>query len=177
MLIRPEEMKTLIKSLPVIKAAHDSIKSELERLVENIDDSIYAACMNGLGSGGGIPPNGSVSDKTGKIALKIQYSTRSDIKQLQKDVNLLSNVIESLNAGMKVLTKIQKAILKLRYSEDGSETPWKDVTMELKKEEIFFSVSHVKRIHDFSIKRMISAAQITVDTYQEVMEIMDGRGG
>lgn len=176
MLIRPEEMKTLIKSLPVIKAAHDSIKSELERLVENIDDSIYAACMNGLGSGGGIPPNGSVSDKTGKIALGIRYSNRTDIKQLQNDTNLLQSIIENIDSGMKVLTYNQKLIISLYYKENGKGI-WKEVIRGLKEKEIFFNERHIRRIFEYGIRQMISAAQITVDTYQEVMEIMEGRGG
>lgn len=175
MLIRPEEMKNLIKTLPVIEAAHESIKSELYRLAEDIDGNIYSACMSGSGSGGSIPSTGSVSDKTGKIALKIQYTTRSDIKQLQSDINLIWNIIVSVNNSFKILTKLQKTIMKLRYP-GGSELPWKDVGSELKNEDVFFSVSHIKRIHDYSIKLMISAAQISVESYNGVIEIMDGRG-
>lgn len=176
MLIRPEEMKTLIKSLPVIKAAHDSIKSELDRLVENIDDSIYAACMNGSGSGGGIPSNGSVSDKTGKIALKIQYSTRSDIKQLQRDVVILGDIIGGVGCSLKILTKMQRQIITLYYKETGKSS-WSEVSKELKEQGIYFNDRHIRRIFEYGIRQMITATQITVDTYQEVMEIMDGRGG
>lgn len=175
MLIRPEEMKYLLKSLPVIKAAYESIKSELERLVENIDDSIYAACMSGSGSGGSVPSIGSISDKTGKIALKIQYSTRSDIKQLQRDINLIKTVIENIENSKKVLTYNQKLIVNHYYKDVSS---WKDVIKELKEEQsVYFNERHIRRIFDYGIKQLIVAAQITIETYREVMAIMDGRGG
>ena len=167
-------MKTLIKLLPLIQAAHDSMKSGLERLADDVDDNIYSACMNGHVTGGGIPAIGTTSDKTGKIALQFRYSNRSDVKQLQYDVNLLSEIVNSIDNGFKILTKMQRIILDLRYPK-GEERAWKEVVLELKKEEIFFSVSHTRKIHDYGIKCMIMAAQITVDTYNEAMEIMQGR--
>jgi hypothetical protein len=171
MLIRPEEMKYLLKNLPVISAACESMKRGFEALAEDVDGDIYSACMNGPVTGGGLPGPGAISDKTGRIAMEYRYSSRDNIKKLQKDVSLLANVVESIEAGKKVLTKIQKAILNLRYPGDSSETPWKDVTAELN-----ISVSHIRKIFDYSITRIISAAQISVDTYQEVVQIMDGRG-
>lgn len=176
MLIRPEEMKHIIKTLPVIKAARDSIKAELERLVENIDDSIYSACMNGSGSGGGIPSTGSVSDKTGEIALKIRHSNRADIKQLQNDLNLLQSIIDSIDSGMKVLTYNQKLIISLYYKENGKGI-WKEVIRGLKEKEIFFNERHIRRIFEYGIRQMITATQVTIETYKEVIEIMNGRGG
>ncbi len=171
MLIRPEEMKYLLKNLQLLKAAHDNMKRGLESLVEDVDSEIYSACMNGPVTGGGLPGAGAISDKTGRIAINLEYSCQQNVKQFQKDINLLANVIESVHVGMKVLTSMQKAILRLRYPEDGSETVWKDVTAELN-----ISVSHIRKIFDYSIARMIAASQISIDTFQEVMQIMDGRG-
>ena len=176
MLIRPEEMKALIKSLPVIEVAHGSMNRSLESFMADINGDIYSACMNGPVAGGGLPGPGAISDKTGRIAMEFRYASRENVKQLQKDVTLLANIIESVTAGMKVLTRMQKTILDFRYPADGGEAPWKDVASELKKKEIFFSVSHVRKIFDYSITRIISAAQISIETYQEVMAIMDGRG-
>lgn len=171
MLIRPEEMKYLLKNLQLLKAAHDSMKRGLESLVEDVDSEIYSACMNGPVTGGGLPGPGVISDKTGRIAINLKYSSRENVKQYQRDINLLANVIESANAGMKVLTNMQKSILRLRYPEDGAKVAWKDITSELN-----ISVSHIRKIFDYSIARMITASQISIDTFQEVMQIMEGRG-
>ncbi|OPX46379.1 hypothetical protein CLHUN_01950 [Ruminiclostridium hungatei] len=175
MLIRPEEMKHLLKSLPVITVACESMKRGLETLVEDADEDIYSACMNGPVVGGGLPGLGAISNKTARIAMEFRYASRENVKQLQRDVTTLCNVIEGLNSGIKTLTRMQRTILGFRYQE-GAETPWKDVAVELKKAEVFISVSHAKRIFNYSIARLISAAQISVETYQEVMGIMKGRG-
>lgn len=168
MLIRPEEMKYLLKNLQILKAAHDSMKRGLESLAADVDGEIYSACMNV--TGGGLPGIGTISDKTGRIAINLDYSSRENVKQFQRDINLLANVIESVHAGMEVLTNIQKSILRLRYPEDGAKVAWKDITSELN-----ISISHIRKIFDFSIARMIAASQIPVETFQEIMQIMDGR--
>lgn len=170
MLIRPEEMKYLLKNLQILKAAHDSMKRGLDSLAADVDGEIYSACMNGPVTGGGLPGIGTISDKTGRIAINLDYSSRENVKQFQRDINLLANVIESVHAGMEVLTNIQKSILRLRYPEDGSKSAWKDITSELN-----ISISHIRKIFDYSITRMISASQISVDTFQEINQIMDGR--
>lgn len=172
MLIRPEEMKYLLKNLQILKAAHDSMKRGLESLAADVDGEIYSACMNGPVTGGGLPGIGTISDKTGRIAINLDYSSRENVKQFQRDINLLANVIESVHAGMEVLTNIQKSILRLRYPEDGAKVAWKDITSELN-----ISVSHIRKIFDFSIARMIAASQIPVETFQEIILIMEGRGG
>lgn len=168
-------MKMLIKLLPLVKAAHDSMKSSFERMIENIDDSIYSTYMGG-NVGGGVPTTGNVSDKVGNIAIRrTQNAISLDTKQLQPDINLLFDVISSTDNGFKILTTIQRVILNIRYT-NGEERAWKEVALELKKKDLLYSVSHTRRIHDYAIKCMIMAAQITVDTYNEVMEIIEGRG-
>ncbi|HEX2925071.1 MAG TPA: hypothetical protein VHP38_02235 [Ruminiclostridium sp.] len=161
-------MKLLIKDLPLMNAAYESMKLGVESFVNDIDDRIYSACIQGS-SGGGIPAVGSISDKTGKIALQINYSSRDDIKQLQADIVTLKNVIDSVGNALKILTQTQKLIMDLRYPGNGEESAWKDVAAELT-----FSIGHIRKIFDYSVKRMIIAAQISVDTYLEVLQIMDG---
>lgn len=171
MLIRPEEMKVLIEKKQVIESAHSSMKKAYEQLESDVDGAIYSAFVSGQGEGA----PGAISDKTANIAASIEKKIDEESKQVQRDIKTLSYTLEGIANGYKALTKMQRLIIDLHYPTDGKRT-WKEVVQKLRDQDIYFSERHIKRIHEYAVKRMIIAAQIAIETYRDVMSIMEGRG-
>jgi hypothetical protein len=94
-------------------------------------------------------------------------------KELKKDILLVSGVINNFEIGLNNLRGLQRPILELYYW--GEQRTWVEVVNALKTEGKFVGISHAKRIREQAIKRIAGTAKITIESYKEVIEIIEGK--
>jgi len=172
--IRYHEAEKLIRLYPLMQSTLESLQLNLELLnqQEALDEDIYALCMGKHGEGI-IPPKGTVTDITGNVAVAFRRVSKVQTKELARDILLLSGAVNNIRIGLNSLFGIQRQVIELYYW--GEPKTWTEVVMALNEQGKYISVSQVKRIREQGINRFIKAAKITVETYNEVMEIMEER--
>lgn len=172
--IRYFEAENLIKLYPLMQSTLESLQLNLELLnqQEAIDEDIYALCM-GKHWEGVIPPKGTVTDITGNVAVAFRHTSKTEVKELARDILILSGVINNIRIGLNSLIGLQRTVIELYYW--GEQKTWVEVVMVLNEQGKYISTSQAKRIRTYGIERFIKAAKITIEAYGEVMEIIEGR--
>ena len=174
--IRYHEAEKLIKLYPLMQSTLESLQLNLDLLnqQEAIDEDIYALCMGKHGEGI-IPPKGTVTDITGNVAGAFRRASPVETRGSTRATILLSGGTNNINIGLNSLIGLQRQIIELYYW--GEASTWLEVVAALKEQGKYVSISQAKRIRVQGMERFLKAAKITVEVYNEVIKVMEGRGG
>lgn len=121
-----------------------------------IDEQLYAIGVK-TGSGGA-PTTGTVSDKTFNAAVNIDIACHKEQKELQRQLSLLSFIIEQIDVYIANLPCIDKEILTSRYKKQNETRKTLSLVLDnhsrqMSKSGMQKRISH--RIDDFMAKTLI----------------------
>lgn len=170
--IRYHEAETLFKIYPTLQVILKSLEVDLQNLKanSNIDDEIYTQAI-GNHEGNSLPPIGSISDKTGNIAIRLRHNLYLDRKKLTKDINELSAVIDKLNYAITSMKTVQRLVLETYYWSE--QNTWKQVIDVLNKEGYFMSRSKAVKVRSSAINYIVTVSKVTTEQYQFVMGLVE----
>lgn len=168
--IRYHEAERLFKLYPILKTMQKNLQVNLENIEKNasIDDDIYSEAI-GNRDGNSLPPTGSVSDKTGNLAIRYRRNLHLDAMKITQDIITLSAVIDQLAYTVTSMRDVQKLVLETYYWSE--QNTWKQVMEVLNKAGHFMSKSKVVKLRNKGIEYIVTVSKITLEQYAAVMKI------
>lgn len=167
--IRYHEAEDLVKIYPDLEVIINSLQADLCSLQNSIDDEIYTKTI-GNRICDSVPPTGSISDKTGNLAIRYKQNLYNDSMQLKQDINTLSTVINKLNYAITGMKTVQRLVLETYYWTE--QNTWKEVVEVLKDKQIYMSESKAKRTRNSAIGYIATVSKVTIEQYQFVMGLV-----
>ena len=162
--IRYHEAEKLFKLYPTLQIVLKSLQADLN----NKDEIIYSKVV-GNRNMDSMPPGGSISDKTGNLAVAIENNPER--AKIIQDVCELSTVIDKLTYAITSIKRVQKIILETYYWSE-EEATWKQVIEELTKNNLFMSISKAKKIRKSGIEYIAMVSKITIEQYNFVVDLL-----
>ncbi|MCX7773371.1 MAG: hypothetical protein N2376_09700 [Clostridia bacterium] len=167
--IRYHEAEKLFELLPTLQIVLKNLHTDLSSLKGNIHDAIYSQVV-GNHQGGSMPPTGSISDKTGNVAIRYRREAYLERTQIIADINELSTVIDKINFALSGMRSVQRLVLETYYWSENNT--WKQVLEVLRQNSYFMSKSKATSIRNSAIEYIVSVARITYGQYTHVLDLI-----
>lgn len=169
--MRYQEAEMLLKIYQDLKVMSENIRRQIKCICEesdNKDDDIAALALRHA-SFDDVPgySAGLKSDKTCKTAIDYQKLLDNEsaeaLQELMTELILLENIIEKVDAGLTILSEIQKKILKLYY--------WEGFTWSEIADKLLMTASTCKQWRKQAIDRFCPLSRITVGEYEAALRL------
>ncbi len=172
--IRYHEVENLIRCKPILSGIYNNVAAELQinRQKDSLgtqDDYIYDMAI-GNKALDNMPPTGKISDSTGSIAIAYPKVMKFDRKCVKSELIhqelFLAMILSQVDILLRRLSTPERRIIDLFYWQQKS---WKEICEIFKLENSFVQTKQLQDLRKKAIEKLVSAAIITVDTYEEAM--------
>ena len=170
------QVEDLLRAYPILNALVASLQVELQAsmattVMNNADDIIYGLAIGSRKLDGmPHPPEGYVSDKTGRVATAYRKAINNErletVKDVANDIMTLNTILEKIDIALSALNYVQRDVIRLFYFHKRS---WSEITSKVR-----VSRQYGNKEKREGIRIMMKILRISEDMYLMAMEKSGG---
>lgn len=162
--IRPIELEKLLTNYQALTGLLESLTLQLETMFdENVDEIIQSMVfkrnLDGLPRG-----KGSISDRTGDIAVNLHADIKSEAREVCQELLLVESIIKKIDVSLRAIRPAERQIIELRYFQGLT---WTEIAGK-----VISSPSQVKRRRNEILVKMTAVCRIPIEAYRKVMQLL-----